>query len=38
MNLLKAEGKYEDALEDAKKLYELDHNYQGIHKIITELE
>ena len=30
MNMLKAEEQYDNALEDAKKINELDHNYQGI--------
>jgi hypothetical protein len=38
MNLLKSEEEFEQALEDAKKIDELDHSYPGIHKTIQELE
>lgn len=34
MNLLKSEEEFEQALEDAKKIDELDHSYPGIHKTI----
>ena len=40
MNILKIEGEYEQALEDAKKIHELDCNYPypGLQKLIFELE
>ena len=40
MNILKIEGEYEQALEDAKKIHELDRNYPypGLQKLIVELE
>jgi tetratricopeptide (TPR) repeat protein len=40
MNILKIEGNYYQALEDAKKIYELNPNYlyPGLKKLIIELE
>ncbi len=40
MNILKIEGQYEQALEDAKKIYQLDpyYPYPGLRKLIGELE
>ena len=40
MNILKIEGEYEQALEDAKKIYKLDNSYPypGLKKLIVELE
>ncbi len=40
MNINKIEGEYEDALEDAKKILELDPNYPypSLKKLIGELE
>ena len=40
MNIFKIEGEYEQALEDAKKMHELDCNYPypGLQKLIFELE
>jgi hypothetical protein len=40
MNILKMEREYDQALEDAKKIYELNpyYPYPGLKKLITELE
>ena len=40
MNIHKIEGEYEQALEDAKKIQDLDPNYPypGLKKLIWELE
>jgi tetratricopeptide (TPR) repeat protein len=40
MNILKMEREYDQALEDAKKIYELDpyYPYPGLKKLIAELE
>jgi hypothetical protein len=38
MKMLKEEEEYDQALEDAKKIEELDPMYPGIHKEVKELE
>ena len=40
MNILKIEGEYKEALEDAKKIYQIDPNYPypGLKKLIGELQ
>jgi len=38
MKLLKEEEEYDQALEDAKKIEELDPMYPGIHKTVLELD
>lgn len=38
MKMLKEEEEYEQALEDAKNIEELDPMYPGIHKEVKELE
>jgi hypothetical protein len=38
MKILKEEEEYDQALEDAKKIEELDPMYQNIHKTVLELE
>ncbi len=40
MNILKIEGRYKEALEDADKIYQLDPNYPypGLKKLIGELK
>lgn len=40
MNILKIEGQYDQALEDAKIIYKLDCNYPypSLKKLIIELE
>ena len=38
MLILRKEEEYEQALEDSKKIKELDPSYPGINKTISELE
>ena len=38
MKILKEEQEYEQALEDAKKIEELDPMYPNIHKTVLELD
>ena len=38
MKLLKDEEEYDQALEDAKKIEELDPMYPNIHKTVLELD
>lgn len=38
MKILREEGEFEQALEDAKRIEELDPMYPGIHKQVVELE
>ena len=38
MKIYKDEEEYEKALEDAKKVEELDPMYPGIHKTVAELD
>jgi hypothetical protein len=40
MNILKIDGEYKEALEDAEKIYQIDPNYPypGLKKLIGELK